>query len=448
MLLRLCSLFLLIFLVTADYQPNWKSIDSRPIPEWYDKSKIGIFLHWGLFSVPSFGSEWFWMNWVGTKIPQYVEFMKKNYRPNFTYPDFGPSFTAEFYDPDQWAEIFNASGARYVVLTSKHHEGFTMWPSKFSWNWNAKDLGPNRDLLGDLAKAVRKYDHIHFGLYHSLMDWFHPLYLKDKNNSWATDYFVRVKAMPELYELVTTYKPEIIWSDGDWEAPYTYWNSTGFLAWLYNKSPVKDVIAVNDRWGSGMACHHGGYFTCQDRYNPGKLQPRKWENAMTLDYSSWGYRRNAQIKDIMPIQTIIATLAETISCGGNILINIGPTHDGRIIPVFEERLRQLGSWLKVNGEAIYESQPWIYQNDTITPNIWYTSKENSVYAIVLNWPKKNLLTLGAVNLQEDATVYMLGWKNSLNWKSIGRKGTQIMFPSLTPDLLPSQWAWVVKINQD
>ncbi|XP_023212402.1 alpha-L-fucosidase-like [Centruroides sculpturatus] len=446
MSLRLCCLLVFVYLTAANYQPNWESLDSRPLPEWFDKSKIGIFLHWGLYSVPSFGSEWFWMYW-SDKTPQYMEFMRQNYRPNFTYQDFGPMFTTEFYDPDHWGEIFNASGARYVVLTSKHHEGFTMWPSKFSWNWNAMDLGPNRDLLGDLAKAVRKYKHMHFGVYHSLLDWFHPLYLTDKSNKWTTRYFVDVKTMPELYELVINYEPELIWSDGDWEAPDTYWNSTGFLAWLYNKSPVKDVIVVNDRWGKGIPCHHGGYYTCKDRYNPEKLQKRKWEDAMTLDYSSWAFRRNIQIADIMPIEKLIATLAQTISCGGNILIDVGPTHDGRITPIFEERLRQLGLWLSVNGEAIYESEPWTYQNDTVTPNVWYTSKGEIVYAIVLKWPKDNTLMLGALKLEGAASVRLIGWKYELQWKSLGSKGTQITFPFLTPDLLPSQWAWVLKIEQ-
>ncbi|XP_067138020.1 alpha-L-fucosidase-like [Centruroides vittatus] len=446
MLLRLCCLLVFVYLTGANYQPNWESLDSRPLPEWFDKSKIGIFLHWGLYSVPSFGSAKFWMSWR-EKVSQYVEFMQQNYRPNFTYQDFGPMFTAEFYDPDHWAEIFNASGARYVVLTSKHHEGFTMWPSKFSWNWNAVDLGPKRDLLGDLAKAVRKYKHMHFGVYHSLYEWFNPLYLTDKNNKWTTRYFVDVKTMPELYELVINYEPELIWSDGDWEAPDTYWNSTGFLAWLYNKSPVKDIVVVNDRWGRGIICHHGGYYTCKDRYNPETLQKRKWEDAMTLDYSSWGFRRNIQIADIMPIEKLITTLAQTISCGGNILIDIGPTHDGRIVPIFEERLRQLGSWLSVNGEAIYESKPWTHQNDTVTPNVWYTSKGETVYTIVLNWPKGNILTLGALKLEGAASVRLLGWKYELQWKSLGSKGTQISFPSLTPDLIPSQWAWVLKIEQ-
>ncbi|CAG2110055.1 unnamed protein product, partial [Medioppia subpectinata] len=129
------------------YAPNWDSIDKRPLPGWYDEAKIGIFIHWGVFSVPSFGSEWFWWSWSGTHDKAYNDFMSHNYKPGFTYADFAHQFTAEFYDPNHWAEIFKASGAKYVVLTSKHHEGYTMWPSKTSFNWNSVDIGPNRDLL-------------------------------------------------------------------------------------------------------------------------------------------------------------------------------------------------------------------------------------------------------------------------------------------------------------
>ncbi|CAF1294954.1 unnamed protein product [Didymodactylos carnosus] len=154
---------------TVKYTPDWNSLDTRPLPEWYDNAKVGIFIHWGTFSVPAFGSEWFWYSWKGSNPnPQVVEFMNKNYPPDFTYADFAEQFHAEFYDPNEWADIFQASGAKYIVLTSKHHEGYTMWPSKYSWNWNAMDVGPHRDLLGDLASAIRNRTKIVFGLYHSM----------------------------------------------------------------------------------------------------------------------------------------------------------------------------------------------------------------------------------------------------------------------------------------
>lgn len=144
--------------VSGKYLPTWDSIDSRPLPAWYDQDKIGIFIHWGVFSVPSFGSEWFWWNWKGANPPSQptIDFMDKNYKPGFSYAEFGPQFTAEFYDASAWADLFKKAGAKYVVLTSKHHEGYTLWPSASSWNWNAMDVGPKRDLVGKLCARKKK----------------------------------------------------------------------------------------------------------------------------------------------------------------------------------------------------------------------------------------------------------------------------------------------------
>jgi len=451
-----CALFLFIKCAICDkYEPNWNSIDTRPLPGWYDDAKLGIFIHWGVFSVPSMGSlqaEWFWEYWLGQKLPLTVDFMKKNYKPDFTYPDFAKDFTAEFFNPEQWAELFNASGARYVVLTSKHHEGYTNWPSKYSYSWNSMDVGPNRDLVGELADAIRAKTSIKFGLYHSLFEWYNPLYLEDKKNGFKTNKFVEYKTMPELYELVNTYKPEVIWSDGDWEAPDTYWNSTGFVSWLYNESPVKDTVVTNDRWGSGIACHHGGFFTCHDRFNPGTLQKRKWENAMTVDRNSWGFRRNVNVGDILTMEELIGTVVKTVSCGGNILINVGPTKDGRIVPIFEERLRSLGGWLGVNGEAIYGTIPWVFQNDTTTPNVWYTSKKDAsgglaVYAIVLTWPDPGVFKLGAPEPTQKTTVTLLGYPEPISWQSAPtEKGIILKIPIITFIKMPCDYAWVFKIS--
>ncbi|XP_015241081.1 PREDICTED: plasma alpha-L-fucosidase [Cyprinodon variegatus] len=290
----------------ARYEPTWESIDSRPLPDWFDQAKFGIFIHWGVFSVPSFGSEWFWCYWQKQKLKAYVDFMQKNYPPDFKYQDFAPQFTAEFFDAKQWTDIFAASGAKYIVLTTKHHEGFTLWGSKSSWNWNAVDVGPKRDLVDEVASAVRAHGGIRLGLYHSLFEWFNPLFEQDAANLFTTTTFPNTKTLPELYELVAKYKPEVLWSDGDGGAPDKYWNSTGFLAWLYNDSPVRDTVVTNDRWGEGSICKHGGYYTCTDRYQPGHLLKHKWENCMTIDTKSWGYRRNAPLSDYLTIEQLVA----------------------------------------------------------------------------------------------------------------------------------------------
>ncbi|EFN89423.1 alpha-L-fucosidase [Harpegnathos saltator] len=428
------------------YLPTWTSLDSRPLPPWFDEAKLGIFIHWGVFSVPSFGSEWFWNNWKEeTGTTKYRDFMKERYPPNFTYQDFGRDFTAEFFNATQWSEIFQASGAKYVVLTSKHHEGYTLWPSKYSFSWNAMDVGPRRDLIGELAGAIRNKTSMTFGLYHSMYEWYNPLYLADKKNHFTTDTFVTQKIMPELHELVETYKPEIVWSDGDWEASDTYWKSKEFLAWLYNESPVKDTVVVNDRWGSNIPCHHGGFFTCTDRFNPGILQKHKWENCMTIDRKSWGFRRNAVLTEYFTLEELIKELVTTVSCGGNLLMNVGPTKDGIISPIFEERLRGMGAWLMVNGEAIYDTKPWSVQNDTLTEGVWYTQSkdEKQLYASILQWPNDDILHLGSFKISENSQIFLLGYPSAIDWKQTDG----ILTIDLPAKAHRNQPAWVLKFEK-
>ncbi|XP_037355617.1 tissue alpha-L-fucosidase [Talpa occidentalis] len=426
------------------YTPDWRSLDARPLPAWFDEAKFGVFVHWGVFSVPAWGSEWFWWHWKGEASPQYERFVSDNYPPGFSYADFGPQFSARFFDADHWADLFQAAGARYVVLTTKHHEGFTNWPSPVSWNWNSMDLGPHRDLVGELGAAIRKR-HIRYGLYHSLLEWFHPLYLLDKKNNCKTQHFVSAKTMPELYDLVNRYKPDLIWSDGEWECPDSYWNSTEFLSWLYNDSPVKDEVVVNDRWGQNCSCHHGGYYNCQDKFKPQTLPDHKWEMCTSIDKLSWGYRRNMVISNIASDVEIISELVQTVSLGGNYLLNIGPTKDGLIVPIFQERLLAVGKWLNINGEAIYASKPWRVQLEKNTTTVWYTSKESVVYAIFLHWPENGILRLETPKTTSTTQITMLGIQKDLKWSTDPTEGLLINLPQVPPYALPVAFAWTIKL---
>ncbi|KAL1776575.1 tissue alpha-L-fucosidase [Sigmodon hispidus] len=427
------------------YTPDWQSLDSRPLPKWFDEAKFGVFVHWGVFSVPAWGSEWFWWHWKGERNPAYERFMKENYPPGFSYADFGPQFTARFFHPDQWAELFQAAGAKYVVLTTKHHEGYTNWPSPVSWNWNSKDVGPHRDLVGELGAAVRKRN-LRYGLYHSLLEWFHPLYLLDKKNGFKTQYFVGAKTMPELYDLVNSYKPDLIWSDGEWECPDTYWNSTNFLAWLYNDSPVKDQVVVNDRWGQNCSCRHGGYYNCQDKFRPHSLPDHKWEMCTSVDKSSWGYRRDMTISSIAGENEIIEELVQTVSLGGNYLLNIGPTKDGLIVPVFQERLLAVGKWLQINGEAIYASKPWRVQSEKNETVVWYTTKDSAVYATFLYWPENGIINLKSPQTTSATKITMLGITGELTWTLDPQEGLLISLPQLPPTALTVDFAWTLKLT--
>ncbi|KAG5842334.1 hypothetical protein ANANG_G00176530 [Anguilla anguilla] len=384
-------------------------------------------IHWGVYAVPGFGSEWFWCHWQGEAKSEHVEFMKKNYPPGFTYQQFAPDFRAQFFDPDQWAELFEASGAKYVVLTAKHHDGFATWGSPHSWNWNSVDTGPHRDLVEDLGVAVRKRS-LRYGIYYSLYEWFHPLYLSDKKSGFRTQEFVFSKVLPELHDLVTRYKPDLIESNGDWAAPDSYWNSTEFLAWLYNDSPVKDSVVINDQWGAGCVGNHGGFYRYQQRFRSGQPSKHKWENHTLMDTLSWGYRRNMRLNELRDLPSIIQDLVRTVADGGNYLLNVGPTAEGTIPPVFEERLRGLGDWLKVNGEAVYASRPWRVQSENSTQTVWYTSKGSQVYAFFLVRPSESWLKLAEPITSPSTKVMLLGYSEQLSWSALQPSGLKVELP--------------------
>jgi alpha-L-fucosidase len=352
----------------ARYDATWESLDKRPCPPWYQDAKFGIFIHWGVYSVPAFApprlkgqtpyAEWYWNSLTkGKESPSgnaTWDFHKKIYGANFEYKDFAPQFRAEFFDPDQWADMFQRSGAKYIVPTSKHHDGFAIWPSADAdrtWGrpWNAVSTGPKRDLLGDLSKSVRAKG-LHMGFYYSLYEWYNPLWLTDKQK------YVREHMFPQFKDVVTRYKPDIIFSDGEWELPSDQWHSPELLAWLFNDSPAKENVVVDDRWGKDTRHKHGGYFTTE--YTAGlQTGSHPWEESRGMGFS-YGYNRAETLRDYHSARELTLMLIDLVSRGGNLLLDIGPTGDGRIPVVMEERLAEIGDWLKVNGEAIYGTRNW------------------------------------------------------------------------------------------
>mmetsp|Transcript_20107 Transcript_20107/g.43757 ORF Transcript_20107/g.43757 Transcript_20107/m.43757 type:complete len:488 (-) Transcript_20107:1101-2564(-) len=467
---------LLYFVASAlAYEPTWESLDSRPLPQWYNDAKVGIFIHWGVFSVPSFGSEWFWKYWQSHQ-QDYDDFVTKTETPGFAYADYAHRFDAVFFDPDEWAETFAKSGAQYVVLTSKHHEGFCNWDSRkigTTWNWNSMDVGPRRDLVGDLAAAIRKpglksphtNKPLKFGVYHSLLEWFNPLYQQDLESDTTSQIFVDTKIMPELHQLVETYKPEVIWSDGDWTADSDYWKSKEFLAWLATNSSVKETVVWNDRWGIDTRCEHGSFWNCDDRYLSNTTLEHKWEYCMTIDKNSWGWNRKAKLSDYKTTEELITELVTTVSRNGNMLINVGPASDGTISPIFVDRLMGLGDWLKVNGRAIYNSRPWnICNQDTKNPNVYYTRDDTVLYAHLTQWPLDNKVVLGCPEVSKRTKINILGMKDAgaeselkiidinsndkkgLKGRFVGGGGALIQLPDMNPSQMPCEHVWVVAMT--
>ncbi|MBK7134404.1 MAG: alpha-L-fucosidase [Bacteroidales bacterium] len=456
-LLTALLFFLALSLNGQNYQPTWESLDKRPVPQWFEDSKFGIFIHWGVYSVPSWGptgdsigvydkyAEWYWRKFDQPgKVQKYFkEFHLKTYGPNFKYQDFAPMFKAELFNPDQWADLFKESGARYVVLTSKHHEGFTLWPSKQSWNWNSVDIGPHRDLCGDLTTAVKNKG-LHMGFYYSLYEWYNPTYLTDLNS------YVDNHMIPQMKDLVTRYTPDILWTDGEWDKPSKEWKSEPFLAWLYNESPVKQSIVVNDRWGSETRSKHGGIYTTEyglvhDQEGVDEAITRPWEECRGIG-TSFGYNRTEGLTDYSTAEDLIKLLVSTVSKGGNLLLDIGPAADGTIPVIMQQRLLEMGNWLKTNGDAIYGTRAFITkETESINPEtnktIFFTKKNKDVYVICLDWPKGNIVLKGLKAGNVKASL--LGSEKSVSVKASGNN-LIITPPDLNPD--DHQLAYVFKIS--
>lgn len=447
------ALVLLVSMASAQkkYTANWVSIDSRPVPTWYTNAKFGIFIHWGVYSVPAYApvgkefgvyakyAEWYWNRLekdtsnVGSAFRRFHE---KTYGKDFRYQDFAPMFKAELFNPDQWADLFVASGAKYVVLTSKHHEGFTLWPSAQSAGWNSLDVGPHRDLAGDLTHAV-KAKGLKMGFYYSLYEWNNPQYHSN------VDHYVGEHMLPQLKELVTRYQPDIIWPDGEWEHPSSTWRSTEFLAWLYNDSAVKDDVVTNDRWGSDTRGKHGGYYTTEydlvgDDNARNKKMTHPWEECRAIG-GSFGYNRNESLADYNTPEDLIYVLIEKVAKGGNLLLDIGPAADGTIPVIMQQRLTEIGQWLKINGDAIYNTSVWAGAYAAKHSGVYYTRNGKDLYVLCEQYPTAPLMIDG---VKKPVSTMLLSTHGAVS-TTYSDKTLTIVPPVFTST--SGKYAWVFKL---
>ncbi len=470
------------------YEPNWASIDSRPCPAWYTEAKFGIFIHWGVYSVPAYApvnlknqtpyAEWYWHSLTQGKKAKGPEedgaatwaFHKKVYGADFPYQDFAPMFRTELFDPDHWADVIAQSGARYVALTSKHHEGFTLWRNEqanraYGRPWNSVDIGPKRDLLLDLMEAGRRKS-LHMGIYYSLYEWYNPLWLSDKKR------YVSEHLFPQFKDVVTHAKPDIIFSDGEWEMDSAEWRSPELLAWLFNDSPVADRVVIDDRWGKDTRHKHGGYYTTE--YTSGmQSSGHPWEESRGMGYS-YGYNRNETLTDYHTERELVLMLIGIVSRGGNLLLDIGPRADGEIPVVMEERLKQMGEWLRPNGEAIYGTHAWNRPAQWSTGTVphmeekefmsdyniskmvdqppagyarvdaFFTAKNDAVYAILPRWPSE-AFAIENVASSGDAKVTLLETGDALESRVQGGQLT-IKVPADLRSKLPARPAYALKLT--
>jgi alpha-L-fucosidase len=446
--------FVLLFInsmacYSQPYEPTWQSLNQRKIPSWYGNAKFGIFIHWGVYSVPAwatnsnadgFGSgyaEWYWqrLNAPNLKIhKEFVDFHNKTYGNQFAYKDFATQFKCELFNPQQWASIIKNSGAKYVVLTSKHHDGFCLWQSPQAPGWNAVETGPKRDLVNDLSAAVRNSG-LKMGYYYSLYEWYNEQYKKD------VPAYVNTIMLPQIKNLVTTYKPDILWTDGEWEQNSTTWQSKETIAWLYNQSVVKDSIIINDRWGSDA---RGNITACiqTSEYGSGTIKENAiWEETRGIG-ESFGYNRNESLEQYASSKALIHQLIKVVAKGGNLLLNIGPNADGTIPVIMQQRLKDIGDWLHINGEAIYNTQRWQQapKMDSATTT-FFTQNGSTVYCLPTKWVDKIEVNVAA----KPKSISLLGCTTAVKF-SFKKNKLTIYAPTISPAVNHSLYAWACKIE--
>lgn len=378
------------------YTGKWESVNTHQVPKWYDDCKFGIFIHWGIYSVPAYAphtwelgevdskewfadnpyAEWYYNSLNIGKGPTYEHHMEK-YGKDFKYEDFIPMWKAENWDPAKWAELFKKAGAQYVVLTTKHHDGFCLYPSKYT-DFNCVKMGPKRDITGELTEAVRE-EGIRMGLYYSgLIDWQYandPIFEDDDLFGTASPTFEYADySYKQMMELVDTYEPSLVWNDIGWPKQSEEMMPF-FLAHYYNK--VEEGV-VNDRFND----RYHDFLTKE--YRQGKVdRSEKWEMCRGMGLS-FGYNENEGDEQIISEQGLISLLVGTVANNGNLLINIGPKADGTIPAEQERRLLVLGSWLETNGEGIYETR-CSRRESVVSDNgtaVHFTAKGSDLYVFV------------------------------------------------------------------
>ncbi|MBI9061499.1 MAG: alpha-L-fucosidase [Marinilabiliaceae bacterium] len=466
------------------YSKVWDAIDSRPVPQWFGNAKFGIFIHWGPYSVPAWSpagtyTEWYQRWWYthsifGNNNPDQdaiPNFQKATYGDEFSYYDFAKMFKAELYDPTRWANLFKRAGAKYVILTSKHHDGFTLWPNEHAQNaryfkWNAKEVGAKRDLIEPYMKAMRAAG-LKAGLYYSLYEWYHPWY-NTGSEKFITDHY-----HPQFKDLVNKYAPDLIYADGEWNNEDSYWRSGELLTWLFHESPCKDEVVINDRWFKGSRHKHGGYYTTEYE-TEGVEGNHPWEEIRGMGLS-FGYNRAENIEDYNSPKTLVLMLCDLVSMGGNLCLNVGPSADGLIPVIMQERLLQMGEWLNVNGEAIYDTKKWerscqwsagnrefdfkkgkayvegdYILEQTIAPEpgmavkeMFFTQKRKAVYAILPKWPGGSVV-IKDINPKNGTQITLLGVNSILTWQRNG-SDVVVQMPSYDPAWQLVDYAYVLKI---
>lgn len=445
------------------FKDDWESLYQYEAPSWYRRAKFGIFIHWGVYAVPAFENEWYPRNMYIQGSSAYEHHLK-TYGPHkdFGYKDFVPQFRAEHFDPDSWAELFQQSGARYVVPVAEHHDGFQMYNSKLS-HWNSVEMGPKRDILGELSTAFAKKGLVCGASSHRIEHWFFMGHAREFDSGLPdsmTPEDLYWPAMPEANhhdlhseptpttefledwlvrtcELVDSYRPKILyfdwWIQHQSVKPYL----KKLAAYYYNRA---------DEWGEQVVLHykHDAFpFGCAtldiERGQFASCQPFPWQTDTAIAKNSWCYTEN---NDFKKAKDLLCDLVDIVSKNGCLMLNVGPKADGTITEEDQQVLREIGAWLSVNGEAIYDSSVWRMFGEgptkvqegqftdsvdkVFTPeDIRFTVRGTALYATVLSYPADGKVCIKSL-AEQDAShlplfhgiiekVQVLGFDDQPKW---------------------------------
>ena len=469
------------------FRRDWESLQKYEAPEWYKDAKFGIFIHWGVYSVPAFGNEWYPRSMYSTGSDEYKHHIATyGTQDKFGYKDFIPMFKAADFDAAAWAQLFQKSGAKYVVPVAEHHDGFAMYDSGVS-DWTAAKLGPHRDIIGELAGAVRAQG-LHFGVsshrvehnfflgvgrtipsdvndpqYAALYGPAHPWLAAPRgtpvsndftyvSTAWADDWLARGA------ELVEKYHPDIVYFDWWIGQPSIRLNLTRFAAFYYNRSlEYGDHVGVINYKDYAMQEHAA--VLDLERGQLGEIRPLTWQTDTSISNKSWGYIKDDTFKSP---EFVVHQLIDIVSKNGNLLLNIGPKSDGTIPDEVQKVLLDVGAWLNVNGEAIYGTRAWriygegptkvasgsFHDTDTAhyTPEDFrFTTKGEALYVIGLGWPANAQAVIHALaqatGSEHVQSVALLGSDAKLQFEQSG-DGLHVRLPAQAP----TKYAYALRVT--
>ncbi len=474
-LLFLLSL-LPVTLAQETYEPTQESLNSRPMPEWFQNAKLGIFIHWGAYSVPGWapltgeldevlaanatadGPGWAYWFAHNPYAEWYANSMKiegsetqmyhaATYGPDYPYDNFVAEFNEAVaaWDPNAWADFFADVGARYVVLTTKHHDGVLLWPSDTP-NPARENWQTSRDLVGELTTAVRDRG-MEMGLYYSGgIDWtvvdltitdFNTLIAAIPQDEAYADY-----ALAHWRELIEKYQPAVLWND----LGFPQVASPDLLQLFADYYRAVPGGVVNDRFALGQPreVFHNDFHT-QEYAELEDIQERTWESTRGMGYS-FGYNQLDNETNVLTVDDLVDSFADIVSKNGNLLINIGPRADGSLPELYVTVLNGLGDWLDVNGEAIFDTRPWVRAEATTDNDgeVRFTRTADALYAILLDAPAGGSVTINELVLPEGAVITLLGAEGELAYSQTDA-GVTITLPALS-EALANAPAWSFKIT--